>query len=45
MSQIEITTTHVFQHIVGTEDENVYSEYFQYVMSELSVTYPNTLTL
>ena len=33
---------YALEHIVETEDENVYSEYFQYVMSELNVAYPNT---
>ena len=33
---------YALEHIVGAEDENVYSEYFQYVMSELNVAYPNT---
>ena len=33
---------YALEHIVGTENENVYSKYFQYVMSELNVTYPNT---
>ena len=33
---------YALKHIVGTEDENVYSEYFQYVMSELNVTYTST---
>ena len=33
---------YALEHIVGIEDENIYSEYFQYVMSELNVTYPNT---
>ena len=33
---------YALKHIVGIEDENVHSEYFQYVMSELNVTYPNT---
>ena len=33
---------YALEYIVETKDENVYSEYFQYVMSELNVTYPNT---
>ena len=33
---------YALKHIVGTEDENVYSEYFQYEMSKLNVAYPNT---
>ena len=33
---------YALEHIVGSEDENVYSEYFQYVMSELNVTYNST---
>ena len=33
---------YALEHIVETEDENVYLEYFQYVMSELNVAYPNT---
>ena len=38
----DIDYYYALKHIVGTVDENVYSEYFQYVMSELNVTYPNT---
>ena len=30
------------EHIVETEDENVYSEYFRYVMTEVNIAYPNT---
>ena len=33
---------YALEHIVETEDENVYSKYFQYVMSELNEAYPNT---
>ena len=32
----------VLDHIVGAVDEDVYLEYFQYVMSELGAAYPNT---
>ena len=33
---------YALEHIVETEDENVYSEYFQYGLSELNVAYSNT---
>ena len=33
---------YALEHVVEAGDENVYSEYFQYVMRELNVAYPNT---